>query len=505
MRMMRRCLKMGLFSSLLAGCMVGPNFHKPAAPDVVTYNANPLPAKTAQAPYRGTAGKPQYFVRGRNLPADWWTLYHSPALNELIIKGLANSPNLIAAQTALRQAQENLRAQIGNSLIPAFDATVGGQREGLSGSAFGGEIPSSIFNLFNATVNVSYTLDVFGGARRQIEALQAQVDYQQFQVLATYLSLTSNIVTTAVTIASLEGQIDATRALIQEQEKQLAIIKKQYRLGGVANTNVLSQQTLVNQTRATLPPLQKSLSQSRHALAVLIGDYPNQQMPAFQLDNMTLPITIPVSLPSELVRQRPDVRASEALLHAASAQVGVATANLFPQFKLSGTYYGWESSVPSGLFSAANLAWGYGGSLTQPVFHGGALRAQRRAAIAAYEQAAAQYKQTVLQAFQNVADSLRALDTDARAFRDQRQAELAAYNNLRITKKQYQLGGVSYLSLLTAQQQYQQTRIARIQAQAARYTDTAALYQSLGGGWWNRTPVCGKDPINPANASLSCP
>lgn len=474
-----------LSSATLTGCMVGPNFHPPALPQVQRYTETPLPAKTVRTPKAGKSGKAQTYEVGKDISAEWWLLFHSRALNVLINAGIANSPTLSAAYAALRQAQENFNVQVGNSMLPAFSAGLGGQRQLFSGLSVDNGSSSAIFNLFNANVNVSYTLDVFGGARRQIEALGAQVDLQQFELIAAYLTLTANIVTTSVTIASLQAQIDATRALIHSEQGQLDIIKKQYRLGGVSYENVLTQQTLVEQTRATLPTLQKNLSFNLHGLSVLVGAYPEGRLPILKLDALNLPTKLPVSLPSNLVRQRPDVRASEASLHAASAQIGVATANLFPQFNITGAY-GWVATTPAALFGTSTNVWNIASQITQPIFHGGALLAQRRAAIAAYEQACAQYRQAVLLAFQNVADSLRAIETDARALLAFKRAEIAAKNNLTLTTDQYHLGGVSYLNLLTAQQQYQQTVLNRIQAQAARYTDTAALFQSLGGGWWNK-------------------
>lgn len=480
-----------MIPSLLTGCMVGPDFHRPCAPATCcpcAYTEIPLPCQTASTPKTGSAGKAQKFVCAVDIPRDWWYLFHSPEINCLVCTGIANSPTLVAAQAALMQAQENVKAQIGNSLLPAVDAQVGGLREQFAGSTYGNTIPSSLFDLYNASISVTYTLDVFGGARRQIESLIAQADYQRYQLLATYLTLTSNIVTTAITTASLEEQICATRELIKLEEDQLEVIRKQYTLGGVAYANVLTQLTLVEQTKATLPPLQKSLSNALHSLSVLLGQYTCQTLPKINLEAIILPKDLPISLASCLVRQRPDVLSSEAQLHAASAQIGVATANLFPQFNLSGNY-GWASSAPSQLFHPISNVWEFGGQILQPVFHGGALRAQRRAAIDAYNQAGAQYQQTVLQAFQNVADALRALETDARSFRALREAELAARDSFRLTKEQYVLGGVSYLNLLTAQQQYQQTLIKRIQAQATRYADTAALFQALGGGWWSNTSV----------------
>jgi len=472
-------------ASLLTGCMVGPDFHSPAAPAVMKYTENSLPAKTVSTPRSGKAGRSQVFVQGEPIPAQWWYLFHSPQLNSLIDHGLANSPNLASAQAALLQAQELLYAQIGNSLWPAFSTQVSGQRQRFSTASIGSTGSSPVFNLVNATVNVSYTLDVFGGARRQIESLIAQEDYQRYQFIAAYLTLTSNIVTTAITCSSLAAQIDATKKLIAEQQGQLTILEKQFRLGGIASTNVLTQETLVAQTRATLPPLEKSLSQSLHALSVLVGDFPEASYPPIDLNALHLPRELPVSCPSQLVRQRPDIQASEAQLHAALAKVGVATANLYPQITISGSY-GWTANNPGDLFSSASKVWSMMTSITQPIFQGGALRAQRRAAIQAYKQALAQYQQVVLQAFQNVADSLRAIETDARTLRAQQAAESAARQSVKVITQQFHLGGASYLSLLNAQQQYQQTRISLIQAQAARFTDTAALYQALGGGWWNR-------------------
>jgi len=474
--------------------MVGANFHSPRSPQLHSYTEKSMPVKTVAAPAAGRAGKSQTFVNGQNISAEWWYLFHSNDLNHLIAKGLANSPNLEAAYAALRVAQETLNAQIGNSLFPAFNAGFSGERQRFSAASIDGGTQTTLFNLFNTSVTVAYTLDVFGGARRQIEALRAQVDYQQFQLIAAYLTLSANIVTTAVTVSAYQAQIDATLALIRIEQNQLNIMEKQLRLGGISLETVLTQQTLVYQTRATLPPLQKSLAQSKHALLALVGELPNNPLPDIKLDNIHLPTQLPVSLPSYLVRQRPDVRASEALLHAACANVGVATANLFPQFTINGNY-GWESSVLPQLFNPVSKVWAITGGITQPVFHGGALFAARRQAIATYDQTAAQYKQTVLTAFQNVADTLRALETDARTLQAQQRAETAAHRNLILTQKQYFLGGASYLSLLNAQQQYQTLLISVIQAKAIRYNDTAALFQALGGGWWNKR-WCVKECLN---------
>ncbi|EHL29454.1 efflux transporter outer membrane subunit [Legionella drancourtii] len=478
-----------LLSGLQSACMVGPNFRPPAAPKVRAYTESPLPAKTVKTKANG--GQAQTFRQDKDIPLLWWELYHSPEINRLVKAGLINSPNLVAAAATLRQARENWKAQIGTSLLPAINASMGVIRQRYSGVQIGIPGDSATFSLYNPAFNLSYTLDVFGGARRQIEGLRAQVDYQQFEEIAAHLTLTSNIVTTAVNIASYQAQIDATKDLIKAEAGILNILKNQYRLGGVSNANVLTQQTLLEQSKATLPPLEKSLSLAKHSLSVLVGAFPDGPLPTIKLDRLTLPTELPVTLPSMLVRQRPDVRASEALLHAACAQIGVATANLFPQITLTGSD-GWLNSSWSQLFTAPNNVWSIAAQVAQPLFQGGALFAKRRAAIDAFQQSAAQYKQTVLQAFQNVADVLRAIETDARTFQAQVRAEESAHASLTLITQQYRLGGVNYINLLNAQQQYQQARINRIQAQATRYTDTAALFQALGGGWWQK-PWCVKE------------
>ncbi len=336
---------------------------------------------------------------------------------------------------------------------------------------------------------MAYTLDAFGGIRRQIEAAGAQVDYQQFELEAAWLTLSSNIVTTSITLASLRAQIAATRQLIQAQEKTLALVRGQFKLGGASESDVLAQVNLLAQTRAQLPVLEQNLSVQRHALSVLIGELPNEEgLSAFNLDSLRLPKDLPLSCPSFLVKQRPDVQAAEALLHAASAQIGVQTANLFPQVAITG-FEGQQSKLLNKLFLPDNMIWSMATNVSQPLFNGGTLLAQRRAAIAAFEQAYAQYKQTVLQAFQNVADALRAIEHDAITLSDLKAAEKSALESLRLTRKQYQLGGVALLNLLNAERTWQQARISRIQAEASRYTDTAALFQALGGGWWNRRLV----------------
>lgn len=478
--------QLGILTSclVLAACMMGPDYHAPDAPTTRQYDRHAL-TKTVSAPKAGAPGKTQFFVYGKDVPAEWWYLYHSPELNYLIEKGLANSPNFAAAKAALLQAQENYNAQFGSTMLPAVNGQLQGTRQRFSSVEFGAPNARTLFNLVNVGVPVSYTFDFFGANRRQLEAMAAQIDYSQYQLDAAYLTLTSSIVTTAITEASIRAQIEATYDIIRSQEKQLAIIRKQVKLGGASGADALAQETQMQQTRATLPPLEQSFAQAHHMLAVLVGQLPSEaNLPEFRLDELRLPTHLPVSMPSQLVRQRPDIRAAEALLHAACAQVGVATANLYPQFNLTGLYSYTEFSF-NGLFSPNNRVWNVALAITEPLYAGGSLMAKKRAAVDGFNMAAAQYRQVVLQAFQNVADTMRALEHDAQVLEAQKSAEIAARDSLRINERQYRLGGVSYLALLNAQRQYQQTRINRIQAQAARYNDTAALFQAMGGGWWN--------------------
>ncbi|MEJ2695414.1 MAG: efflux transporter outer membrane subunit [Candidatus Sulfobium sp.] len=469
---------------VLAGCSAGPDFHRPEAPATERYTRAALPEKTVSAP--GTAGAAQYLFSGRDIPPQWWELFRSGALDGLIRKALKDSPTLSAAEAALRNAQENLTAQTGVVLYPAIDAKGTVYRQRFSGASFGEPGIGVLFTLYNASVDVSYTLDLFGGGRRELEALRSQVDYQRFQLEGAHLTLTSNIVTAAVREASLRAQIESTREVVADQEKQLEVVRRQFDLGGVSRSDVLAQSAQVAQTRATLPPLEKALAQTRHLLAALSGGMPGDAvLPEFTLGEFRLPQELPVSLPSLLVRQRPDIRASEELLHAASAQIGVATANLYPQVTLTGEY-GSEATKFHNLFGSGTSIWNISAGLLQPLFHGGELTAKRRAAIAAYDQAAAQYRETVLQAFRNVADVLRALEDDARTLKAQSQAEAAARATLDLVERQFNLGAVSYLSLLNAQRQYRLARVVLVRAQAARLADTAALFQALGGGWWNR-------------------
>jgi NodT family efflux transporter outer membrane factor (OMF) lipoprotein len=483
---LQRRLSLSLAVSLaLGGCVVGPDFKPPQTPKATgnVYGSAELPTTTVAVtnPGAGKTGAAQHINFGQELPAQWWTLFHSEALDQLIRSVLKENPTLASAQAALRQAQENYNAESGSLKYPNVNAQLGATRERalLTGSS------PSTFNLYNASVNVSYTLDAFGASRRQLESLTAAVDYQQFELEAAYQMLVSNVVTTAIKEASLRAQWQATQAVLNAQQQQLDIIEKQLALGAVTRSMALAQRTLVAQTQALLPPLEKALAQTRHQLAAYVGKLPSESgLPEFQLDSLQLPQDLPVSLPSSLVRQRPDIRASEALLHEASAQLGVATANQYPQINLTGGFS--AEHLQLGGMGANSTLWNLGAGLTQPIFNAGALSAKRRAAEAVYQQTEAQYRWTVLTAFQNVADNLRAIDADATALKAQANAESLARESWEISQHQYRLGGVNYLTLLDAERSYQQARINLVVAQSARLTDTAALFVALGGGWWNR-------------------
>lgn len=473
-----------LAALLLAGCAVGPNFKSPQAPRVDRYTQNPLPQQTASA--ATLDGAAQRFLPGQQVPADWWKAFDSPGLDALIAQALKQNPTIEAARAALRQANELTAAQRG-ALFPQVDAGYSVSREKnaatLSPTLSSGE---ELFTLHTAQVSVSYLLDVFGLERRQLESQQALADAQRFQLEAAYLTLTSNVVAAAIQEASLRAQIGATEAILRSERESVQILRHQYELGSIAMTDVMAQESLLASTEATLPPLEKQLAAQRDLLAVLAGRFPGEPLDArFELSALTLPRDLPVSLPAKLVRQRPDVLAAEAQLHAASAQVGVAIADMLPQVTLSGSAGGASTSIQS-LFSAGNTFWTAGASLSQTLFAGGSLWHRERAARAALDQAGAQYRGVVLTACQQVADTLRALELDADAVSANARAMQTASATLSVTRRNVDLGSMSYLALLSAEQGYQQAVLNLVQARANRLADTAALFQALGGGWWNR-------------------
>ena len=480
----RNALSCLAVSAVLGACAVGPDFHSPAPPATEHYTQGAQPEATVAAP--GAAGVAQTFSGDRDIPADWWALFRSESLDALVKDALHDSPTIQSAQAALRSARETYIAERGALLLPGADGTFNAERQKEPGAAFGApEFGSSEFTLFTATVNVSYRLDIFGASRRQLEALRAQTDYQRWELEAANLTLTGNVVTTAINVASLRAQLAAVNDVVSSEQDQLNIVQRQFNAGGASHADVLAQSTVLAQTQATVPALEKALAQAQHRLAVLAGKTPDTETALFDLDKLVLPTELPVSVPAKLIRQRPDVQAAEALLHQLSANVGVATANLFPQINLTGSI-GSDALSAKQLFSGGTGAWSVGASLTQPIFHGGELIHKRRAALADLDNAAAQYRQTVLSAMQDVADTLRALEADARDLRAEANAEDMAARSLDITRKQFAAGGVSHVQMLIAERQYAQAHQNRVVAEATRYADSAALYQALGGGWWNR-------------------
>ncbi|MBP2551037.1 NodT family efflux transporter outer membrane factor (OMF) lipoprotein [Neorhizobium galegae] len=463
----------------LSGCTVGPDFYVPYAPDVTGYTRDNL-GKTSQTSAAG--GQSQRFAVGTDVNPAWWTLFKSKQLNAFVEEAVRNHPDVAAAQYALRAARETALAEQGG-LFPQVSASASSTRERTAAS---GNASASLYTLHNASVDVSYALDVFGGTRRQVEAKWAAAEYQRFELEATYLALTANVVTSALTDASLSSQIEATQDIVRLQREQLERIQQQFNLGAVPASDVLSQQSTLAQTEATLPSLQKQRAQTRNELMAYLGRLPSQDRgESIKLADLHLPQALPVSLPSALVRQRPDIRAAEATLHEATASVGVSIANMLPQISLSGSY-GSSAATPSDLFSANSIAWSVAGSVTQKLLDGGSLFHTKEASVATFEQDLAKYKSTVITAFQDVANSLRAIQYDANALQAQTEAEKAAKASLTMAEEQYKTGAVDYPTVSSAQQTYQNAVISRVKAQATRYTDTVALYQSLGGGWWNR-------------------
>ena len=471
---------------ITAGCAVGPNFKKPSAPNVPGYT--PMPPTTTSSSPEVPGGEAQSFAQGRDIPGDWWTLFHSKALNDLIERSLKNNPDLKSAQAALVVARENVLAQRGAyypSVTGSFSATRAKTSEEIS------PVPSFTtfqYSLFTPEVSVSFVPDVFGLNRRTVESLKAQQEQARFVVAATNITLSSNVATAAIQEASLRAQIDATNELIKINTDMLHVLQHQFIAGYVGRLDVAAQEAQLAQVVATLPPLLKQLAQERDLLSVLSGGFPSEEVEKFELSSLQLPQDLPLSLSSKLVEQRPDVRQAEENLHSASALIGVARANRLPNLTLTGDI-GSMALAFSSLFAAGTGFWDITAGITQPIFQGGTLLHRERAARAAYVQAEEQYRSTVLTAFQNVADTLHALEQDADGLKAAAAARDAAKVTLDLTSRQMQVGYVSYLALLNAEQSYQQTVINLVQAQSNRYADTAALFQALGGGWWNRADV----------------
>ncbi|MBU6206287.1 MAG: efflux transporter outer membrane subunit [Alphaproteobacteria bacterium] len=467
----------------LAACAVGPDFKTPSAPPQTRYTPHPITATAA--PASAVGGGAQTLVPGADLDAQWWTLFHSHELNALIEEALKANTDLAAARAALKQAQETYKAQRG-VLFPQVDASASTSRaKGTQYLAPALADNSFDYNLQTAQVNVGYTLDLFGGNRRAIEAAKAQFAQQRFLTEATRITLAANVAAAAFQEASLRAQVAAQGRIIKLEEDTLGIMHRQQAQGQIAGADVLAQDAALAQARAALPPLQKALTVQQDLLAYLTGHAPGDgDIRGVNLATLTLPGQLPISLPSVLVRQRPDVRAAEENLHSASAQLGVATAARLPNIMLSASAGGTGSSWRN-LLSPANSLWSLGAGVTAPLFDGGSLLHKQRAARAALEQAGAQYRSAVLTAFQNVADTLHALQLDADALGAAQAAQTTADRSFQVVQYQYKQGAVPFVNVLAAEQALRQADQALVQAQVARFADTAALYQALGGGWWN--------------------
>ena len=483
------------------GCAVGPSFNPPPAPPAERYTTRPLPALTASADVAG--GDAQRFVTGQDVPFKWWESFGSPSLNSLVEEAIRANPSVAAAQAALREVQEQVYAQRGY-FFPSVAAGYAFQRQQVSGNTAsaaapgvqgngqnlvpGGPAQPLVYNYHTAQLTVGFTPDVFGGNRRRVESLAAQAQLQRFELEATYLTLASNVVAAAIQEASIRAQLGAIRQIIEDYEKSLQVLRDKYAQGYAMRIDVAAVEAQLAQARALLPPLEKEFEQTRDLLRALTGQLPDQELgQTFALTSLHLPRDLPLSLPSQIIEQRPDVRAAAEVLRSANAEVGVAVAAMLPQFSITGAAGGGANEFPW-MFRQGGPFWNLIAGVTQPLFAGGTLLHSKRAADQALLQAAAQYRETVLTAYQNVADTLHAMLADANELAAADAAERAAKVTRDLTHEQLRDGFADYLADLAAQIAYQQAVLSLIQAQSTRFGDTAALYQALGGGWWNRAP-----------------
>jgi NodT family efflux transporter outer membrane factor (OMF) lipoprotein len=475
-RLLRRAAVL-LLALPLDACMMGPNFSRPPPPKVDQFVTGGLPAEPMQA-----AGASQTFSAQADLPSDWWTLFGSLAIDNAVDEALTGNATIDSAQAALRQSEDEMRAGAG-IFFPQIDAGFGASRQKFSPLRLGSDQPSTLFNLFTLSASVSYVLDIWGGQARMVEALRAREDAQRYSVLATYLTLTANVVNTMIARAAYTDQIAATSEMIGLLQEQVRITRAQSDAGTSAYSAVLTLENEQATLEASVPTLAQKRAQAEDLLAVLSGMVPAQwHAPELSLGDIALPSTLPDTVPASLVRRRPDILQAEAAFHVASANIGVATANLLPGVTLSASG-GYDNSSMSTLLHRSGQIWAVAADITAPVFHGGTLWFQRKAALDAYAQERAAYRQVVLSAFGEVADVLRALDNDARALDAQTRAMDAAAQALHLIRIDYDAGTIGYLQILVADQQYHQARIAWLQGVAQRLQDTVALYVALGGGW----------------------
>jgi NodT family efflux transporter outer membrane factor (OMF) lipoprotein len=466
--------------ALLAGCAVGPDFKSPNSPDVKGYTEEGIP-KTAVP---NAKEQQQSFVLGKKITGDWWQLFHDQSLNDILQQAIAGNQTIASARASLAQAQQAIK-QAGGALYPQVDLGGGYSRQEFSFAEFGAPVKTPPFNLFSVGPTVSYALDPFGGNRRRVEQEGALADYAGYQLDAAYLTLTGNAVTQALAIASAREQIKAAEQIIADDQENLRLVQTALVGGEATQLDVETQSSQLEADRTLLPPIRQQLSIARHALSILLGKLPAEWVPPdFDLTEFTLPPDLPVTLPSDLVRQRPDILASESQLHAASAAIGVATAQLYPNINLSASFTQ-AALTTSTLFNGASSIWAIGAQLMAPVFHGGALVAQKRGAVDAFDAALANYKQTVLTGFGQVADVMQALAHDAQQLEAQRSALQSAEASLRLTRETHQYGNVGALQVLQVQRLSERARLGYVRAKAQRYLDTVQFLTAMGGGWWN--------------------
>ena len=466
----------GLFA-LLCGCAVGPDFVRPEPPPTPGYTPEPMPTQLAPA----AGGPEQSLALAHEISARWWELFGSGSLDEVVARAIGASPTLASARATLAQAQESVAAARG-ALFPQLD--LGSQVDRAHVAGLRSDTPASTTTLYSVGPSVSYLIDVFGVVRRSVEQQAALAELQRYELAAAWLSLTGNTVGESISIASLRAQIAAVEDVVADDEQNLALVERKFTAGKAARVDVLTAETQLASDRTQLPPLRQALAAARDALSVLAGELPAEWSPPdFTLEELELPRELPLSLPSQLVRQRPDILASEAQLHAASAAIGVATAELYPSFTLSGSV-AQQALEASSFLTAGGAAWALAAQAAVPLVHGGTLQAQRRGAIDAYQASLADYEQVVLQAFQQVADVLRALAHDAELVDAQHALLDAAREALALQRKSYAAGRTDLLQLLDAQRSYEQARLGFARAQGQRLGDTAELFVALGGAWW---------------------
>lgn len=469
----------------LGGCTFAPPYHLPV-PRVTTYTRTASPRVTAHA--AGPGGQAQRFDYGTSPSAAWWRQFDSPPLDTLIRQALAHNPGLVQAQARLREARAAMAAAAG-IFYPQVSGNLDASRQKTSSANSGGTFPGRIYSLYSGGLGVSYYPDFFGVNRLVYKDEQALVDYQRYELDATRLTLIGNVASAAIGAASVREQIAATRAIIAHEKRLLRLTETQYRLGAAPYLSVLTQRSQVAASESTLPSLEQQWAVYRHELAILVGELPAQWRDRTpRLDALALPARIPVSLPSTLVQQRPDIRAAESQLRYADEQIGIAVAQMYPTVTLTAEF-GQQSTIPGAFLNSASNIWNLAGDLALPIFEGGTLEAQKREAVASYQATVAAYRQTVLGAFGQVANALRALEHDAQTLQAEQRTLAATRAELRLSATSYREGAIDYLSLLTAQVNYSNARLGYIRAQAQRYLDTVSLFVALGGSWKQPLPA----------------